>query len=662
MLGKTFVRGTFGAFVLYTLAASVHAADWLPITPRDLATESEPKAPGASAIYLYRQVDRDDNDPSETVYYRIKVLTEEGRKYADIEIPYDKRKERVRSIEARTVRPDGSIADFDGTVFEKPLIRGRGTKLFAKTFTLPDVQVGSIIEYRYRHDLPYGYVYNSRWLLSDDLFTKHAKFSLSQYLDFSLRYSWPAGLPEGTQPPKREQSRIRLETHDVPAFVSEDYMPPADEMKYRVDFVYDSEPMMDKEPADFWKKVGKKRYRIVDDYIDKRRAMEQALAQIVAPDDSPEVKLRKIYARTQQIRNLSYERNKSEQEAAREAQKDAKNVADVWNLGYGYGEEITWLFLALARTAGFDAHPVLVSTRDDYFFNIRLMNERQLNSNVVVVNLDGKELYFDPGTSLLPFGKLPWSETAVKGLRLDKSGGTWVSTPLPSASEARTERRANLKLTNRGTLEGKLTVTYTGLEALWRRLQQRNEDDAERKEFIEDQIKRDIPVGIDVTLTNEPQWDSSDDSLVVEYDLEVPGWAAAAGQRALLPVGLFGNREKHIFKHATRVHPLYFSFPYKTLDDITIELPKGWQVESLPAARNNNLKVLEFTSSAQSKEGSLHIKRELAVEMLLVDKKFYNQVREFFRAVKASDEEQIVIGPPKIPAKLPAKNAGSAGS
>jgi len=107
---------------------------------------------------LYRQVDRDDNAPDEIIYARIKILTEEGRKYGDVEIPYNKSTESVRGIQARTIRPDGSVVNFEGTMFEKPLVRGRGIKLLAKTFTLPEVQVGSIIEYRYRHQFQRGYV------------------------------------------------------------------------------------------------------------------------------------------------------------------------------------------------------------------------------------------------------------------------------------------------------------------------------------------------------------------------------------------------------------------------------------------------------------------------------------------------------------------------
>src|SRR5438128_2204207 len=97
------------------------AEDWLPVSPEDLQMHAEPKAPGAAAIYLYRQVDRDDTDSLESYYVRLKILTEEGRKYANVEIPFVKGNESVRGIYARTIRPDGTIAVFDGTVYEKPL-------------------------------------------------------------------------------------------------------------------------------------------------------------------------------------------------------------------------------------------------------------------------------------------------------------------------------------------------------------------------------------------------------------------------------------------------------------------------------------------------------------------------------------------------------------
>jgi hypothetical protein len=622
-------------------ALPARGEDWLPITPEELKMTSEPNAPGAPAIYLYRQVDRDDQEFRDYHYERIKIFTEEGRKYADVEIPFLKGLGNLRKIQARTIRPDGSILNFDGKVYEKTIVKAKGVKYLAKTFTLPEVQAGSIIEYRYVEESDPDFV--SFWILSEELFTKHAKFSLKKNSQYALMWSWPSGLPPGTDPPKNDHDTVRLDTHDVPAFRAEDYMPPENQMKFRVAFTYSSD--FEKDVDKFWKREDKRLYNEVESFAEKRGAMADAVRQIVAPGDTPEVKLQKIYARTQQIRNLSFERDKSEQEHRREKLKEINNVEDVWKRGYGGGYEITWLFLSLARAAGFDADPVRISTRNRYFFNSQLMNVFELNTNVVLVKLDGKDLYFDPGTAFTPYGLLPWHETAVKGLRLDKEGGSWVQTPLPEASQSHVERKAVLKLTDTGSLEGKVTVTFAGLEALWRRLDELEEDDAARKKFLEDEITASIPVATEVKLINQPDWSSSSPTLVAEYEVKVPGWAAAAGRRELLPVGLFSEPEKHIFEHADRVFPIYFHFPSQIMDDVTVDLPLGLQVNSLPHVQSIAGNVVSYALSADSKNGALHWSRRVGLDILMMDTKYYPALQDFFRKVRTGDEEQIVLLP-----------------
>lgn len=348
-------------------------------------------------------------------------------------------------MRARTIRPDGTVAEFDGKVFEKEIVKARGLKYMAKTFTLPDVQVGSIIEYSYTYDFKEYALYGSNWILSQELFTKAAKFSLKPYQGsfqnpFTVR--WRPYLPVGTTPPQEGADHIvRLEVHNVAAFQVEDFMPPENELKARVNFVYSDEafePNADK----YWKKVGKKLDGQVESFVGKPKAMEDAVAQIVSPNDPPEVKLRKIYDRVQQFRNTSYEVAKTEQEEKREKEKEPVNVEEVWKRGYATGNDLTWLFLGLVRAAGFDASPVFVSDRRNYFFSAVSKDRSKLDANVVLVKVNGKDTYFDPGAAFTPFGLLEWPETGVTGLRLDKDGGTWVQSTLPQSSESRIERKA----------------------------------------------------------------------------------------------------------------------------------------------------------------------------------------------------------------------------
>jgi len=275
----------------------------------------------------------------------------------------------------------------------------------------------------------------------------------------------------------------------------------------------------------------------------------------------------------------------------------------------------------------------------------KMMDRTRLDANVVLVKVNGKEIYCDPGAAFTPFGLLTWPETGVQGLRLDKDGGTWVRTVLPESSASRIERRANIKLSEGGDIEGKLTITFTGLEAILRRMEERNEDEAERKKFLEDQVKEYIPAASEVELANKPDWSNSATPLVAEFSVKVPGWASGAGRRALVPVGLFSATEKHLFDHTNRVHPVYFDFPFEKVDEVNVELPPGWQATSLPAAQDQNGRVITYSLKVESGKGTLHLTRKLTVDILLLDTKYYNALRNFFQVVRTGDEEQIVLQP-----------------
>jgi Domain of Unknown Function with PDB structure (DUF3857) len=625
------------------------ADEWKPVSPEDLKMTSLPELPGAPAVYLYRQVDRNDaaHASSEYNYVRIKIFTEEGRKNANIEIPFVRGKISVSNIRARLIRPDGSVVPFDGKVYENSIEKSKTLKYLAKTFTVPDVQIGSIIDYHFNYDFEDNHIFDSYWLLSDELFTKHAEFTLKPFTGegWTCQWTWPAGLPKGTDPPKEgNDGIIRMTSNSIPAFVTEDYMPPEEELKFRVVFIYYDAPP-ERDPQKFWKNFGKKQADRAEGFVSKKKGLEEAVAQIVSPNDPPEVKLKKIYIRTQQIRNLSYEPRKSEQEEKRDKQKMAANAEEMLKLGYGDGYHITWLFLGLARAAGFEAYPCLVSSRNSYFFNPQRLNSHELNSNVVLVKLNGKDTFYDPGTKFSPFGLLPWYETGVSGLRLDKEGGTWIMTTLPSSAESHIERTADLKLSPEGDLTGKLKLSYTGLEALSRRMGQRLEDDAARKKYLEDTVKEYIPTGIEVELTNKPDWNVSEPPLTAEFDLKVPGWASAAGKRALLPATLFGATEKHIFEHTDRTWAVYFDYPFKKIDELVIELPPGWQVGELPKEVETDAKAAEYSIKVENQKGTLRIRRMVRCDMMMIEKEQYSVLRNFFANVRSNDDQQIVLQP-----------------
>lgn len=618
--------------------------DWLPIDPADLKMTTEPKAPGAPAIYLYRQVDRKESgraNHTEAYYFRVKILTEDGRKYGNIEIPYLKSVGGISNIRARTIHPDGTVLNFDGKIFENTIVKSKTLKYQAKTFTMPDVQVGSIVEYRFIYDLRDNYVFRSYWTVSADLFTRKAVFSFKPYENYDLQWNMPAGLPAGTVPPKSDQGIIRMTSEDVPAFQTEDFMPPEHELKFEVNFVY-SQDGFEKDPDRFWKKYGKKHFDETEKFMDKRKAMEQAVAQIISPSDPADTKLRKIYARCQQVKNLNFE--KAQERASYQKLKN-DNVEDVWKNQVAYGGDINLLFLALVRAAGFEGYYVRLSGRSEYFFKPQRMNTSELDADAVLVKSDGKDIFLDPATKFAPYGLLPWPETGVTGLRLDKQDGTWVQTPIPDSAACKIIRQADLTLTDDGALEGTVTETATGLEALRLRLSERFNDDTQRKENLEEGLKYTIPVTAEVELKNQPDWNSSGEQLVFKYDIKIPGWATSAGKRELLPLGLFSGAHKHTFEHAQRTYAIYFPYYFQTEDRITIKLPAGWKVESLPKETHVDAKAAEYRILVASQADDLQVTRTFRSDILLLQQSFYPTLRTFYQQMRSGDDAQAVLQP-----------------
>jgi hypothetical protein len=180
---------------------------------------------------------------------------------------------------------------------------------------------------------------------------------------------------------------------------------------------------------------------------------------------------------------------------------------------------------------------------------------------------------------------------------------------------------------------------------MYHRLDVRHSDDVEKKKFLEERLKSQVPAVMEAELTNKPDWTGSETPLVAEFDVKIPGWASNAGRRTLLPAGIFTASEKHIFEHTSRLHAIYVEYPFEKIDDVTIELPEGWQVSSMPPPHDpsKDVKIVSYALNVEKAKDSLHLTRTLKVNFLILESKYYSALRNFFQSVRTADEEQIVL-------------------
>ena len=631
-------------FLISFSAGASSDDDWQPINPADLSLKDNPASPGSHAMILYRSERTDSEQSFVTEYYRIKIFTEEGKNQADIEIPFVKGRDQVRDVRARTIRPDGSIVPFAGQVFEKEIVKAGGVKILEKTFTLPDVQPGCIIEYKYKLQKDRDYYWDVSWGVQQDLFTRDADFSLHAggLSSYALYFrSVNVGQPVNLQ--KQKSGEYTLALHNIPGMTDEDYMMPKDMLRGRVEFIFKPDSLSHLSKDAYWKQMDKTIDQSVDNYINKKNALQQIVAATTTASDSSEAKLRKLYARVQLIRNLSYE-DRTTQEWKRQKIQQNNNVEDVLKRNYGYNREINDVFIGLARAAGFEASQVLLAPRDEHFFYPDFQDVSELNDDIVCVKLDGRDLFLDPAAKFYPYGLLPWSETGVTGLRINKEGGDFVQIVLPRSSDAVTQRHATFQLGEDGSLSGTLEIDYNGVRASSMRQEERTDDEAGRKKVIADEIKRWLPPSAKFEISKITGWDDSSAPLVISGALTIPSYATLAGRRLLLPLTPFIAPEPRSFQSTMRVNNVYFAVPYQQHDDVSIALPSTYQVESLPQNIPSIPQgAIQYTIIPTKQGNTLQVKRTLDVEDSIYPASIYSSVRRVFSLVKTGDDEQAVL-------------------
>jgi hypothetical protein len=659
---------------------------WPPISAEDAAMKDCPAQPGAPAVILDREEITNGDTHATSVFKRLKILTDAGRAYSNIEIPFLKGVTKITGIEARVVTPQGSARAFTGQVFDKTVLRYRKLRMAAKTFALPDVAVGSIIDFRYKVEADSGDVGSTRgledimtglggagrpeeggyagrtqiwampfesWQVQEDLFTKKAKFVVDA--DRWLRYlfgtsgyrtGW-SSIGKMSAKPVIDKKRISLEVVDIPPFEEEEYSLPEEALRASVDLFYINGKI--KDGKEFWKRESEDWQKGVEAFLGKPGKFAQAAQEIVGDATDPIVKLRRIYAKVQGLRNLSYEKGLTSRQRKQQKIKDNEKVADVLARGFGLRSDITRTFVALARDAGFEAGVARVAARDNKLFRDSLWSfYGQLDSEVATVRLGEKVLAFDPATPFCPFGLIHWSRTNSAALRFSDTPPAFFSLPVYPPDLALAQRQISLTLDAGGGLRGAVKTTYSGQEALVRRLDHIHDDDAARREALEKELADLLPMGATARLTKVENIDSNAPELTVFYEVEIPGLAVAAGDKILLPLSPLAGAGRYPFRHEVRKSPVYIPFPFRQFDDIVVTVPQGLAVEVRPEKRESDNDFSSYFAVC-SEEGParLHIQRDLSIKKSYFTVEQYAGLKSFFDKARAVDEEQIVLAPAK---------------
>jgi len=660
---RVFGKLLLGWLLAGMTAGSALAVDWPPITPEELKMTSIQEQAGAEAVILRREETADDLNNVRTVYVRFKVLTEAGKKYANVAIIYSRRHFTIADVSGRTVHSDGAIIPFQTEVFDKELYKEASGKrqahYKAKAFTMPDVQIGSILEYRYTIRYDDHLFFAGEWEVQGEVFQKSAYFKFIPYQGLLMLphdrigrgVAWTTELPNGAKPQHHdvpqngvETSRsmseyIDLRINDVPPLVREPYMLPDDALRYRVSFYY----MVDSKKEEFWKDEGKFWNKDVEHFLGRRDGVAQAVAKLVSAGDTPEQKVRKIYGFVSALENESYNPPLQEKEEKALGITKDDGVEDVLRQHRGRHDQLNRLFAAMARAAGVPSWMMWVTSRDERIFDEALLTTRQFDAEIVITEVEGKEIFLDPGTKFCPYGLIDWRYSNNRGLRQNEDGAEFGNSPLPDYTQAMMQRLARLRLTDDGRVNGTVKVGFYGVEAMERRQQGGKTDEAGRKKLLEDEVKNWLPADSEVHLTGAPKWESAETVLVADFSIVSP-LAQSSGKRWIVPVHIFQVNDRARFAGAERINSVYFDYPWRQLDEVHIAMPDSLAVENLPPSgtERQDFALYKVDQKAEGDHGIV-ARRDLSVAGIAFPVGMYKDVKGFFDKVKAGDDQQAIL-------------------
>ncbi|MGA9672265.1 MAG: transglutaminase domain-containing protein [Terracidiphilus sp.] len=669
----------------------------------ELAMTSDPKAPGASAVILYREEREDEEHHFRSVYERVKVLTEAGKEAATVQVTYLKNfvfyaagdnssrmasgtanawslpdinhagedaridtnayggKNEVSAIEGRVIHADGTIIPLTGAPADLLRKKEGNTQFNTLTFNLPGVEVGSIIEYRYqvRYD---RFQQAPQWQVQQPYFIHHAHFLFQPANQFlPARTQGGSGvsnsaildshceiltdirsvniLPPGAEVRQDGQGYWFTDLHDIPAIPHEAYGPPLGDHIYQVNFFYTNTP----DTKDFWQKEMSAWAKEVNQYTAATPSIKSAAAEATQGATTPLDKAKRLYATVQKLQNKDFEANAAPFLAPEFVPKGS--VDTVLDSKSGNSEEMALLYLALARASGLEARPERIASRERRTFSLKFMDASQLDTVLIGVIIDGKEIVLDPGQKMAPFQTLLWSHAGAGGIALAGNGKVeTIITPFQQNTDNMVVRVGSLNISPQGTISGSLKVGFTGQQALqWRQQAVRFNADEARQQ-LEKTIAAQVPDGIQIHIDRIASLDDPSKQLVAVVAFS-GSLANHAGSHLVLPRLLFETKETDPFPpEESRMLPVDVHYPAEEQEQITYVLPSGFALEGAP--KDINVKWEEnaaYVLRTKADAGSITTGRVLAWGFTMLDASEYGKLRDFYDKLVLSDHEQIAF-------------------
>lgn len=625
------------------------------VTIAELQEKSNAKDTAAPAAILFKKgrtfftYTQGKGIVANNVYeFRIKIYRKEGLKWANHEVSYYVGYENLSDDTVNFSNAATYNLENGQIVKTKLNSEGRFKSKINKywnqaTITLPNVKVGSVIEFKYvlksenivklpdfdfqynipvnyfeyKTEIPEFFIYKSL-LVGTSKIETNAEIVLSSQV-FASGY---------------KQINSFYTSKDIPALTEEGFVDNINNYKGAIQNELERERYPDKPVVNYtntWEGVATSIYKNKDfgEELKQKDYFAADLKEILQKTDSKKERLSLIFQFVQSRMNWTGKKGYLVDKGVKKAfEEKSGNVA-----------EINFILISMLKTAGIEANPVLVSTVEN---GVPVFPNRTVFNYVIgAAEIEGQKILVDASNKFTTPNILPLNVLNWKGRLIKEDGSSQEIDLIPKITS-----KENYTITasinpDLGEIDGRLRSKKTDYEALRFREINANNNENSYLEKLENDLGKieieDYKIENKIGDLSKPVQEEFNFKASNSYDI-------IGGKIFLRPV-LFFTDVTNPFKQEKRQMPIYFGYPGQETYNVFLDIPNGFVVESLPKPIRivTENRDASYTMNMTSEENKVHIQVVKEINKYIFATDDYDMLKDFFQNIIVSQNEKIVL-------------------
>ncbi len=567
--------------------------------------------------------------------------------------------ERLESISARTIRPDGSVVTLKPGDFHS-ISGDEGEDVFYSDarkvkFTFKGIDKDCIIEYSYRVHSMYAFVQDV-WDIQSEIPILENVYRLTvpvmlimptnrggygwnwRYQAFNCTLGDPKfdadvsgngfelqlGKTNGTVTLEWKRSHI-------PAFRPEPMMPPYSNYIQYVKFARSEWTTWNAISQWYYEYYFKPQYVVTNEVSAKARS--------ITKDCPTEMdKLKAVYAYIQTLRYVAVEIGQGGYRPAKPEQ--------VLERGYGDCKDKSMLLLSLLKSLGIDARPALVRTEDRGQVSPDFPCWEFNHMIVYVKTRGGRGIWLDPTVDYCPVGEIPYEDEGIYALVLNGNGTSllkWI--PTDSYTANLEEQDITIGIGKGNNVNYDIALRFTGQQDFGMRTYLGGMSRDEITNFFRSLVAVNY-LNAQVMSYSVSDLDSVASPLVLRFKLRIPNAAERQGDLLFVdPDPLRPNTDWTWLSADKRRYPVEFDYPRAVQKTIELDFPREeYSLETAPGDTTLVMDGLYYTENSRENGSSpLTLSRSFCVRYKVIDAKYFDQMKDFIASMRRLSAEGIVL-------------------